>query len=207
MDPLQAWQQLHQRVGLTVFIDDLMCDSTAPQEHQVTGRLAAGAAALRTAVEEELGCSVANHKSAIIASSTSLLNKCKKAFGRFAGTAAESAVNLGVDTFAGKKRALRRSTPTLQKRRRKLLRRVRRLQMVKKAGYDMRELHITGLQQYAYHGAGVVGINRLSSRQLAPSTWRSRGPQRSRHLHRCLWRYWATPSGDKLWDHLLPTLQ
>ena len=159
MDPVASWQQSHQRVGLTVFIDDLMGDTTAPHEHLVTVRLAAGAAALRAAVENELGCSVANHKSAIIASSTSLLNKCRPAFGRFAGAAAEAATNLGVDIFAGKKRAHRRNTPTLQKRKRKLLRRVRRLQMVKRAGYDMRQLYVTGLQQYAYYGTEVVGMN------------------------------------------------
>jgi NCAIR mutase (PurE)-related protein len=79
-----------------------MGDSTAPDEHSVVGRLAAGAADLKMAVETELGCQVAGHKSALIASSDRLLDRCQRAFGRFAGTSSSSASNLGVGIFAGR---------------------------------------------------------------------------------------------------------
>ena len=54
---------------LTVFIDDLLGESTAKGEHQAVGRLTSGAAAVHMAIESDLGCKVAGHKSVLIASS------------------------------------------------------------------------------------------------------------------------------------------
>ncbi len=67
MDPLAAWASRDPALSLSVFIDDLMSDNTSATEHQVTGRLAAGAADLRLTVEQELGCHIADHKSAAAA--------------------------------------------------------------------------------------------------------------------------------------------
>ena len=159
IDPLATWKAENTYLDLSVFIDDLMSDTTGQQEHQVVGRLATGAATLRSTIENELGCKIADHKSAIIASSDSLLQKCKRAFGRYAGATEESAVNLGVDVYAGRRRARRTSKRALAKRAVKFKRRIRRLQMLKKAGANMRELYTTGLQQYALYGAEVLGLD------------------------------------------------
>ncbi len=165
IDPLEAWSGRHPALDLSVFIDDFMSDNTSATEHQVTGRLAAGAADLRHTVEHELGCHIADHKSAIIASGHRLLERCKKAFGRYAGSTSAAASNLGVDVFAGKRRTRKSSTPTLQRRRRQLLRRVRRLQTLRRGGYDMRKLYVTGVQQFAYYGAEVVGMTQTELAQ------------------------------------------
>ena len=45
MDPLEHWQRIHDRLGLTVFIDDLMGETADEHPHKVVGRLTAGAAA------------------------------------------------------------------------------------------------------------------------------------------------------------------
>ena len=96
LDPLKVWQAHNPRVELGVFIDDLLGSATAAEEHAVVGRLAAGAAALRLAIEGDLDGKVAETKSAIIAGSDSLLSKLRVAFGRFGGQATKSASNLGV---------------------------------------------------------------------------------------------------------------
>ena len=124
MDPLDTWQKIHRKLSLTVFKDDRMSDAAAQHEHQEVGRLASGAADFKTAIEEELGCKVAGHKSALIARS----DRCKKAFGKYSGTAAVSAPNLGVDVFEGRRRAHRKSINS------KLLKSVRRRQALKRAG-------------------------------------------------------------------------
>ena len=109
----------------------------------------AGAAALRFAIEDDLGCRAAEAKSAIIASSDSLLGKLRVAFGRFGGRATRSAPNLGVDFSPGRRRARRTSTATLRLRQDKSLKRVGRLRSLKEGGYDMQAMHVARLQQSA----------------------------------------------------------
>ncbi len=38
LEPLQIWQTAHPRVGLAMFIDDLMGQAESTEEHQVVGR-------------------------------------------------------------------------------------------------------------------------------------------------------------------------
>ncbi len=144
---------------MTVFIDDLMGEATAEEEHLVVGRLTAGAGSLRTSIEVDLRCEVAAPKSVLVASSDKLLQKLRAAFGRVGGQASQSAPNLGVDYYAGRRRARKTSTRTLQGRTRKLLKRCRRLHSLRKSGYNMRELFVTGLQQASLFGAEVTGLD------------------------------------------------
>jgi hypothetical protein len=159
LDPLLVWQSSSPQVGLTVFIDDIMGENTSEEEHQVVGRLTQGAASLRMAIENDLRCEVAAHKSVLVASSDKLLEKLRASFGRFGGQASQSAPNLGVDFFAGRRRARKSSTRTLRGRQAKLLKRCRRLHRLKRAGYNMRELFVTGLQQASLYGAEVTGLD------------------------------------------------
>ena len=159
LEPLLVWQESSPQVGLTVFFDDLMGEATAEEEHLVVGRLTAGAASLQTSIEVDLKCEVAAHKSVLVASSDKLLQKLRAAFGRFGGQASQSAPNLGVDYFAGRRRARKSSTRTLRGRQAKLLKRCRRLHSLKRAGYNMRELFVTGLQQASLYGAEVNGLD------------------------------------------------
>jgi hypothetical protein len=142
-----------------MFIDDLLGESADKQPHRVVGRLAASAAALQVSIDDELGCQVAQHKSALIASSDKLLHDLKRAFGRFAGEAKLSAPNLGVDFFAGRRRAHRKSVTLLRAREGKFLHRCRRLGALRRGGYNMRELFITGLQSFSHYGTEVVGMD------------------------------------------------
>ena len=142
-----------------MFIDDLMGEAADEHPHKVVGRLAAGAAALHMTIDSEFACTVAQHKSALIASSDTLLVSLRKAFGRFAGDAKSSAPNLGVDFFAGRRRAHKKSVNTLRSREGKFLKRCRRLRTLRRSGYDMRELFITGLQSSSHFGAEVVGLD------------------------------------------------
>ncbi len=162
-EPLHGWQVVHPQVGLSMFIDDLLGETADTQQHKVVGRLAAGAAALHDVIDRELNCTVAQHKSALIASSDPLLARLRRAFGRFGGEAKSSAPNLGVDFFAGRRRAHKKSVLVLRKREDRFLKRVRRLQTLRRSGYDMRELFITGLQSFSHYGSEVVG---LDTRQL-----------------------------------------
>jgi hypothetical protein len=114
-------------VGLTVFIDDLAGETASHDEHKVVGRLAAGAAQLWQTISADLDSAVAKHKSVLLASSDSLLDKLKLAFGRYAGSAQSAASNLGVDFAAGRRRAARSSTKTLRTRQARFLKRCRRL--------------------------------------------------------------------------------
>ena len=162
-EPLGAWQIVHPQVPLSMFIDDLMGQTEDAHQHRVVGRLAAAAASLHDVIDRELRCTVAQHKSALIASSDPLLERLKKAFGRFGGEAKSSAPNLGVDFFAGRRRALKKSVVVLRKREDRFLKRARRLQTLRRSGYDMRELFITGLQSFSHYGSEVIG---LDTRQL-----------------------------------------
>ncbi len=74
------------------------------------------------------------NKSTLVASSDKLLEKLRVSFGRFGGLAAKSAPNLGVDFFAGRRRARKANTRTFKGRQVKLLRRCRRLLRLKRAG-------------------------------------------------------------------------
>ncbi len=169
IDPLEAWTVQNPQVGITLFIDDFFGDCQAQEEHEVAGRLTAGAAALRVAIEDDLECSVAEHKSVIIASSDRLLARLKAAFGKHAGTAEKSAANLGVDSFAGRRRAHRKSTVVLRGRTDKFHRRFRRLRALKRAGYDMKELYVTGLAQATYYGTEVLGMNAIELQKAQSS--------------------------------------
>ena len=110
-----------------MFIDDLLGDTSAPEEHLVVGRLAAGAADLKVTIEADLGCKVAEHKSILVASSDRLLKRLGEAFGKYRGKTAESGANLGVDYAPGLRRALKKSLTLLRKRAGGFSKRLRRL--------------------------------------------------------------------------------
>ncbi len=99
LEPLHVWQNHNPRVELGVFIDDLLGGSTDASENVVVSNLTTGAAELRLAIEMDLGCKVAESKSVLVATTDTLLEKLKIAFGRFAGQASKSAANLGVDFY------------------------------------------------------------------------------------------------------------
>ena len=113
LDPLLVWQSGSPQVGLTIFIDDLLGGVTAQEEHQVVGRLTSGAASLHRVIEEDLECAAAGHKSVIIVSRDRLLRRLQTAFGVFSGQALQSAPDLGVDFFAGRRRARKSRTRPL----------------------------------------------------------------------------------------------
>ena len=158
-EPLQVWQGAHPKVGLSMFIDDLMGETADAEPHRVVGRLTAGAAALHDAIDHELECKVAMHKSALIASSDAVLARLKKAFGKYAGSARMYAPNLGVDFFAGRRRAHKKSVLTFRSREGRFLKRCRRLRTLRRSGYNMKELFITGLQSFSHFGSEVVGLD------------------------------------------------
>ncbi len=128
IDSLESWATLNPRVHISLFIDDFMGDSQAQEAHEVAGRLTAGAASLKVAIETELECSIAAHKSVLIASSEPLLRRLKTSFGKYAGTTDRAASNLGVVFFVGRRRAQRTSTFTMRGRADKFRRKHRRLQ-------------------------------------------------------------------------------
>ena len=142
-----------------------------------------------------MGCKVAQHKSIIVASSDRLLKKLGGAFGKFAGTVAQSGSNLGVDYAPGRRRAHKKSLNVLRKRAGGFTRRMRRLGVLRRKGYDMQKLYVTGLQAYAFYGAEVVG---LGAKQLktAQANYLSLvgSPARSRSASVAL-----AVAGDPLW--------
>ena len=72
---------MNPRVGLAVFIDDLLGETMATEEHLVVGSLMAGAAAVQDVITNDLDCQVAGHKSVLLASGDGLLGKLKASFG------------------------------------------------------------------------------------------------------------------------------
>ncbi len=159
LPPLRVWRVEHPQVPLTMLINDMGGGTTAREEHQVAGRLGAAAASLWSLVEADLDAHVAEHKSVILASSNSLLIKLKRAFGKHAGAPLQSAPNLGIDFAVGRRRAARASTRVLKRRQLKFKRRCRRLLSLKRAGMNMREVFVTGLQAFTHFGAEVVGLD------------------------------------------------
>ena len=112
-----------------------------------------------------------------------------------------------MDIFAGRGRALKKSTQTLRKRKGKLLKRVRRLQSLKTSGYNMQEVYKTGLQQYSYYGAEVLGLNteelKTAQAQYLALVGHRRGPHQ-RHFHSQLQEI---RGGGRRWDQPSPTPQ
>ena len=170
LEPLERWSSRHPAVPLSLFIDDFLGSTVAPEEHQVVGRLTSAAADLHELVEQDLGCQVAQHKSVVVASSDRLLRRLSTAFGRFTGQAARSGSNLGVDFAPGRQRAHKKGVSVLRKREDGLRRRLRRLGALRRKGYDMRKLYVTGLQSYAFYGAEVVGVDPQQLSWHNPST-------------------------------------
>lgn len=156
---LRLWRVEHPRVSLTMFTDDLGGGTCAKEEHLVVGHLASAAASLWHLVEEDLDSKVAEHKSALLASSDQLLMKLKRAFGKHAGAALQAAPNLGIDFSVGRRRASRPTTKVIRTRQHKFLKRCRRLRALQRAGMNMKEVFMTGLQSFSHHGAEAVGLD------------------------------------------------
>ena len=199
LDPLERWSLKHPAVPLSLLIDEFLGSTSAPEEHQVVGRLASAAADLHELVKQDLGCQVANHKSVVVASSDRLLRRLSAAFGRFTGQASRSGSNLGVDFAPGRQRAHKKGVSVLRKREDGLRRRLRRLGALRRQGFDMRKLYITGLQSYAYYGAEVVGVDHQQLKS-AQSRYLSLvgSPARSRSASVAL-----ALAGDPLWRQAL----
>ena len=99
--PLSLWRLEHPRVSLNMFIDDLLGQCIEKAAHLVVGYLTQAAASLRSAIESELRCKVADHKSALLASDDKLLTKLVEAFGRFAGQGPQVCGQLGDRLLSG----------------------------------------------------------------------------------------------------------
>jgi hypothetical protein len=72
--------------------------------------LVAAAADIRLVIVEEWECQVASQKPTLMASTDSLWERLRRAFGQFAGFVENAVINLGVDYFLGRRRAAKPST-------------------------------------------------------------------------------------------------
>ncbi len=97
---LRGLRARRPEVGITMFIDDLVGQTRHRSKPQIVNRLVEAAADLHNIIEEEWECKLAEHKSAIVASTDGLCKDLQRAFKRHSGSVGESAVNLGVD-FSG----------------------------------------------------------------------------------------------------------
>ncbi len=188
---LDKFQALHPQVWITMFIDDLLVQARHRLPAQVVSRLTEAGAALHDIITNEWECKVAQQKSVLLASSRSLSDDLRKAFGHHAGKVQESATNLGVDTWMGKRR--RPSTlKTLSGRFDKLRRRGRKLRALKEASSEplhMVTLYKTGLQSFGFFGSEVVGmtdqeLHRAQHHYL--TLCGCPGQAKSKHLSLCL---------------------
>ena len=142
---------------------------------------------------------MAQHKSILVASSDRLLKKLGDAFGKFAGTVTQSGSNLGVDYAPGRRRAHKKTLNVLRKREGGFTRRLRRLGALRRKGYDMQKLYVTGLQAYAFYGAEVVGLDAKQLKSAQANYLNLVGsPARSRSSAMAL-----AVAGDPLWRQAL----
>ena len=104
---LEAFDAFCQKWGidaLAAYIDDLTITAHASSDPEVFDKILEMAQDLQQLVEKALGCTIALDKTTVVASNQHLAESISAATQELGGHSADSAVNLGVDYRAGKKR-------------------------------------------------------------------------------------------------------
>ncbi len=100
--PLASWQSRFRHTPCGMFIDDIMVRAMAESYGQLINRLVPAIRALYTMIATELECTVANHKTAVVAPHPKLQVQLHAALGKMGGSlSGGSASNLGIDYFSG----------------------------------------------------------------------------------------------------------
>ena len=133
--PLTRWQKQFPRTPGGMFIDDLMIRALGNSYKEIISNMVPSVKAIHHMVTVELQCTIAEHKTAVVASHPKLQAQLHEALGSLGGSLSPGAAsNLGIDYSSGALRCLRLSRKQLRVRFQKLKRRRARLRALKSSG-------------------------------------------------------------------------
>ncbi len=176
-----AMARMPEGVNLDAYIDDLAL-STVGTRAQVIDRLTRAHKVLKEAVQEELGCELAQEKTAVVATCAQTAKQLKEAVGAH-GRIFEAAPDFGTDAPAAKPRGAWSKTSLRRSRLVKATQRERRLKKLSTAlGTKATRIYKTGAEKAGTYGVEIWGmadaeVKKL--RKLAATTVKPRGRGRS----------------------------
>ena len=212
LEPFDRFVVRNPLVKLVSFVDDDTLTHCGP-EAEVQQVLVEAAEDFHEVLTDELHVSLSQDKLATVASSMQVAKRLHmKLCPSYAGRAAASAENLGVDFCPGGRRAAKGGCTKRRKRFQRLalrqikLCRIRRSLAVKKA--RMGSIYIVGARPAATYGSAVQGVSEAELRQLRRTLLQGRSPRRGASLTLRL-ALWGDPAADAafapavLWVQLL----
>ena len=149
----------HPMVDSGLYIDDYNAAATGDTEVECASRLVEFAVDLEIVVEDDLDCGLADDKAGLVASSSSLLKRLTRAFGRLKG-GDTSIKTLGCSFAAGKTRASFHKQAVWRQRLHKQEKRKGRLATLRKA-HRTRAYRIfsQGVHPAACYGSEIYGFS------------------------------------------------
>ncbi len=143
--------------NVDMYIDDIAVTAEGPKQ-EVVAKVVEAHAAIREAMTNELGCTLAAHKAAIIASSKEVGRQVAARLGQ-GDALVDAAPNLGTDTTAGKKRRCLKAASKKGGRFRAGMARGRRLWTVARTvGRKALQVFTAGIGPGMAYGAEVWGM-------------------------------------------------
>jgi len=184
IDIFKRLEQEHPLVTFDVYIDDIQISATGPRK-AVAKRLAAAAADLRAAIENEMSASLALDKATVTSNDSILCSELRAMLGDAAGPEIDVAQFLGVDHLLAKERKVINRNSKWKSRikiAKSRTARLRRLKSRKHGGAT--KIFMSGVLPAATYGAEVIGtsdadLKRLQDCAVAAMTPATRGRSRS----------------------------
>ncbi len=174
-------KQLPEGVDLEVYIDDVVLSADG-DPGEVVSALADARAKLLKVVTEELGCTIAAGKSAVVATNKAVTAKLADACG-IPAAATASAVDLGVDITGAKPRsALTKGTKRRARAEAAVRRRSRLRKLAALIGRRATKIYTAGIAPAGLYDTAIWGMDDgelLKSRRMAAETLRPKGRGRS----------------------------
>ncbi len=174
-------KQLPEGVDLEVYIDDVVLSADG-DPGEVVPALADARAKLLKVVTEELGCTIAAGKSAVVATNKAVTAKLADACG-IPAAATASAVDLGVDITGAKPRsALTKGTKRRARAEAAVRRRSRLRKLAALIGRRATKIYTAGIAPAGLYDTAIWGMDDgelLKSRRMAAETLRPKGRGRS----------------------------
>ncbi len=177
----RAVKEMPDGVSLDVYIDDVVI-SAVGEPKEVTDKLLKAHATLRRIIQEELGCTFAKEKTAVVASDREMTRRLKEGVGA-TGIVVDATPNLGIDANAAKPRGSMGRRAMRRTRLAKALARGKRLAKLRYAiGSRATRIYRAGAEKAGTYGAEVWGLSDVDAhrlRKLAATTLRPKGRGRS----------------------------
>ncbi len=165
MDALMA--RLPKTVDVDLHVDDFCVSCLVDDDASAIRDMTTAINLIKEMIEDELGATISLPKAALVSSSKHVADRLRATFGTLAGPVCQAAVNLGIDSSAGKRRGAR-GTGTMRGQRIGLARRrKKRLRLLANViGRDARKIFVSGVGPSSWYHAAVQGLTDTEVKQV-----------------------------------------